>query len=291
MRKITALILSLFAGGVAVMAQEIPDSIENMQKTDSVATAIEDVAPKGTRPSQTIRNTTPVDVDDQKPRTVLHYYDKHGDPLKEPVRFLATLDTVTKVKEKSIYPLFNGVDVGINFGDLIFMAFGQQYKSFDVWADVSLYNRFFPVVEAGVGMANSTPDNNNYTYHVSPSFYAKVGLNYNFLYKSSPDYQLFLGVRAAYSRFSYELRDVTINSSYWGESQNLNITGLNSHALWGEAVLGIKVKIVSRFSLGWTVRYHYKFWEKNSSESASWYIPGYGSDTPITFTVSAIWRF
>jgi hypothetical protein len=287
MRKFTALIIASFVA-VSVTAQDIPDTQET---ADSVASAIEAVTAPTVKPGSTVRNTTPVDVDDQKPRTVMHYYDKHGDPLKEPVRFLATLDTVTKVKEKAIYPLYNGVEVGVNFGDLIFMAFGQEYKSFDIWANVSLHNRFFPTVEAGVGMANCTPDNNNYTYYVSPSFYTKIGLDYNFLYKKTPDYQLFLGVRAGYSRFSYELRDVTINSSYWGESQTLNLTGLNASALWGEALLGIKVKIVSRFSLGWSVRYHFKFWEKNTSESSTWYIPGYGSSTPITFTVSAIWRF
>lgn len=76
---------------------------------------------------------TPVDIDEDKPRTVLHYYDKHGEPLDEPVIFLAALDTVRKIKPKPIYPAYNGLNVGINFGDLIFMAFGQRYGSFDLW--------------------------------------------------------------------------------------------------------------------------------------------------------------
>ena len=45
------------------------------------------------------KKITPVDTDPTKPpQPVLHYYDKHGNPLEEPVLFLADLDTVTNVK-------------------------------------------------------------------------------------------------------------------------------------------------------------------------------------------------
>ena len=89
------------------VAIEMPDSIEHHEVR------------KLPRPNRTI---TPVDIDDDKPQTVLHYYDKHGDPRPEPVMFLATLDTVVAPKSKPGYPLYNGVSVGVNFADAIFMA-------------------------------------------------------------------------------------------------------------------------------------------------------------------------
>ena len=232
---------------------------------------------------------TPVDVDDDAPRVVLHYYDRHGNQLQEPVRFLATLDTVKEARPGPTYPLYNGASVGINFGDAIMMAFGQKYASFDLHADVSLHNWFFPTVEAGLGFARSKPDHGNFTYRTSPSFYLKAGLNYNFLYKSNPDYQLFLGLRAGFSRFSYSAEDITISDSYWQENQQLSLNGLHSTAFWGEALIGLKVKISGRFSWGWSMRVHTPFSVSRDRYSKPWFIPGYGgTDSPLAVSVSAI---
>lgn len=232
---------------------------------------------------------TPVDIDEDKPRTVLHYYDKHGEPLDEPVIFLAALDTVRKIKPKPIYPAYNGLNVGINFGDLIFMAFGQRYGSFDLWADVSLWNWIFPVVECGIGYADATPDKQNFTYKVDPSFYAKIGLNYNFLYKSNPDYQVYIGLRAGFSKFNYSLRDVTIGSDFWNESLQIDIDGLKAVSWYGEALAGIQVKIVGGFSLGWSARWHFKFNTPSDRGNKPWFVPGYGGSFPLSVSVSAIW--
>lgn len=233
--------------------------------------------------------TSPVDIDDEKPRMVLHYYDQHGEPLNEPVLFLAALDTVQKAKSKPFYPIYNGMNFGVNFGDLVFMAFGQKHASFDIWANVSLHNWFFPTLECGLGYANDTPANENFTYKTRPSFYAKVGLNYNFLYKSNPDYQVFLGVRGGFSQFSYDLTNVTINSDYWGESQNLQLKGLKSTSLYGEVLAGLQVKIVGGFSLGWNLRWHMLFHASQDGANKPWFIPGYGGSSPFTMNISAIW--
>lgn len=202
-------------------------------------TVVDEILPDSTTLTQRAHagpKTTPVDVDDNKPRVIMHYYDKHGNPLNEPVMFLASLDTVTKVKSKPVYPTYNGVNVGLNFGDLIFMAFGQKHASFDVWANVSLWNWLFPTLECGLGYINDTPDKMNYTYKSGPSMYAKIGFNYNFLYKSNPAYQFFVGFRAGFSNFKYDVTDIRINSEYWEESQNLSLTGLKSTCWYGEVL-------------------------------------------------------
>lgn len=248
--------------------------------TDSIA------APPSRRPP---RKVTPVDIDENKPQTVLHFYDKHGNPLDEPVLFLATLDTVTKAKSKPVYPIYNGLSIGLNFGDLIMKAAGQSYGSYDVWADVSLHNWFFPVLEAGLGFADSSPKNSNFTYRTNPSFYCKLGINYNFLYKSSPDYQLYFGLRGGFSSFSYDVDNIDISNSYWGETDRFSLKGLHATAIYGEALMGIKVKIYKHFSLGWNIRYHMKFKVSDKSLSTPWFIPGYGASSPLSIAVSAIY--
>lgn len=238
------------------------------------------------------KKITPVDNDPAKPRQpVLHYYDKHGNPLDEPVLFLADLDTVTKVKSGPVYPLLQSASVGVNFFDGIMLLAGQKHASFDLSASLSLHNWFEPVVELGVGFADNRPEDGNYHYKGKPSLYGKLGLNYNFLYKSNPDYQVYFGLRGAYSSFRYDITDITVNSSYWGESNRFSITGQKAHAIYGEVLGGIKVKIWKDLSMGWSVRYRFKFKSTDGSNSSPWFIPGYGTDTPLSATFSMFYTF
>ena len=238
------------------------------------------------------KKVTPVDVDDKKPpQPVLHYYDKHGNELKEPVLFLAELDTVGKANSGPKYPLYNGVSFGLNFGDAVLALTGQRHYSFDLWADVSLHNWFFPIVEAGIGFADYKPEDGNYHYISKPSPYIKAGLNYNFLYKSNPDYQIFLGLRAGWSSFRYDITDISINSDYWSETSHPEIKGQKASAFYGEALVGLKVKIAGNFSFGWTGRYRIMFHKTKGSNSTPWFIPGYGTGSPLNITFSAIYTF
>lgn len=267
---------------IAVNAtREEPDSVAEITTVQTSGDVM------NAEPDRRIPQSTPVDIDDNKPRVVMHYYDKHGDLLDEPVMFLATLDTVTKPKSKPIYPTYNGIDVGINFGEAILLAFGQKHAGFDANVAVSLWNWLFPVVECGVGYALDTPKNQNYSYRTSPAVYTKLGFNYNFLYKSSPDYRLYVGFRAGYSHFTYDVTDITIKSDYWQQTQNFSLRGLKCDAWYGEALAGLHVKIVKNFALGWSVRWRFPFHVSRDSGSKPWYIPGYGTSS-FGFTASAI---
>lgn len=224
------------------------------------------------------KKITPVDNDPNKPaQPTLHYYDKHGNPLEEPVLFMAELDTVTSVKPKPVYPLLYSASVGFNFFDGVMTLFGQSHSSYDVQASVSLHNWFEPVLELGIGYADNHPETSNFRYKGKPSFYGKVGINYNFMYKSNPDYQVYLGLRLGYSKFKYDITDVTINSNYWGQSNQFSIQDQNASSFYGQAVAGLKVKIWKWFSLGWNIRYGFKIKQSNGSNSNPWFVPGYGT--------------
>lgn len=236
------------------------------------------------------KKITPVDNDPTKPRQpVLHYYDKHGNPLEEPVLFLADLDTVKSARPGPVYPLLQSVSVGFNFFDAVMMAAGQKHASLDLWASLSLHNWFEPVVELGVGFADNRPEEGNFRYKGKPSFYGKIGMNYNFLYKSSPDYQVHFGLRGGYSSFSYDITDITVNSPYWDQTQSASILGQKAHALYGEVLGGIKVKIWKGVSMGWDFRYRFKFNSSKGSNSDPWFIPGYGTTSAISASFSLIY--
>lgn len=196
-------------------------------------------------------------------------------------------DTVKKVNVK--YPLFHSVTIGVNVWDLALRALGQSYGGSDVSAELNLFNRIMPVVEFGMGSANNSPKEGNFTYKGKMSMYGKIGVNYNFLFNGNPDYILYAGLRFGYSNFKYDISNITINSGYWGETSNIDILDQKSYATWGEALLGLRVKIYKDFSMGWAFRYHSIFKYKKNPNSNPWYIPGFGPRTQsitASFTLS-----
>lgn len=236
---------------------------------------------------------TPVEIDRDKPtQPVLHYYDKHGEPLETPVRFLAELDTVKNVMSGPKYPLFSGVTVGVNFFDALMMIFGQKRANFNLAASCSLWNWVFPTVEAGVGFSNSHPDEGRTYFKVKPSAFVKFGFDYNFLYKSTPDYKVMAGVRFCYSGFSYDIPVISPGSRYYTSADITGVYGLTARCWYAEFLGAIEVKIYKGFSMGWSFRYDVNMKNRYSDpDYPAWFIPGRNGSTAIAATFSAIWRF
>lgn len=232
---------------------------------------------------------SPVESDDAAPvQPTLHYYDKHGNKLDKPVLYLAELDTVTTVRPKSPYPLYCGVTLGANFTDAVMGLIGQSHSSYDLSATVSLHNWFFPVVEAGMGWGHHTENNDLFKVKAKPGMYAKVGMNYNFLYKSDPEYMAYIGLRFGMAQCKWDKTDIKStdeegNMTYLPDEMNQCCT-----SVFGEVLAGLKVKIAGPFALGWNIRYRLGL--HNSGGKSPWFVPGYGTG-PLGFTFNAYWTF
>lgn len=223
------------------------------------------------------RFVTPVTV--KTNRTLLP---RKGEKLQYIERDSLTLDSLRRDSISKIYPRYpkiTDLTLGVNVGDAVAKLFGQGYSSFDFSASVNMWNRLSPIVELGLGWANATPDGLNYTYKGKLAPYAKIGANYNLMFKSHPDYQFFVGARVGYSTFKYDLLNVTLTDGYWGETQVVDIKDQKSHALWGEIVAGLKVKLWGSISAGWTLKYHNVFSYRKNVNGDPWFVPGYGSRT------------
>lgn len=175
------------------------------------------------------------------------------------------------------YPRWTALSVGVDLWDPVMRLFGQKYGVVGFWANVSVYNRFFPTFEMGLGMAKDTPADMNYTYRTPMSPYFKIGCDYNFLFNSNSDYKFFAGLRYGFAPFKWEVSDITLNSGYWGESTALVIPSQNGTAGWLEFCLGLQVRLWSNISAGWTLRYHSILHESKNVHGEPWYIPGYGA--------------
>ena len=100
---------------------------------------------------------------------------------------------------------------------------------------------------------------------------------------------LFVGLRYGLSVAKYDIRNVSINSSYWDDQQTgLTINGGRSVAHWGEILLGLQMNAYRGFMIGWSVRYKILFAASQNGNAKPWIIPGFGKrNNPlgVTFTV------
>lgn len=181
------------------------------------------------------------------------------------------------VVPKMIYPLFKDVTVGVDIWDPVMRLFGQSYGLIEFSGEVNLHNRYIPVVEVGLGTARNTPDDNNYTYRTPLTPYFRIGMNYNFLYNSNPDYMAYAGIRYGFTPFKYEVTDITLKDPYWGENVAFGIPSQNMTAGYLDLMFGIRVKIAGNISMGWAFKFHKLLHESDCQYGKPWYIPGFGS--------------
>jgi len=188
------------------------------------------------------------------------------------------IDSTTLIKHpKMKYPLIMDASVGADIWNPAMRAFGQKHGLIGFWADVNMHNRYFPTFEFGLGQAKNTPAAHNFTYSSPMSVYFKLGLDYNFLYNSNPDYKWFVGMRYGFSPFKWSLPEVTAPSGYWGDTPTYALPDQSVTAGWLEFHLGLRVRLWKNISAGWRVIFHSIMHETKNDHGKPWYIPGYGT--------------
>lgn len=188
----------------------------------------------------------------------------------------AMKDSINNEKAVNKEDVFGGMLLSADISAPIMNLFGVQYGSYEVALEVDLLHRFFPVLEVGVGHANYTPEDNNYTFSCNKSFYGRLGLNYNFLYKNGSKSFITVGARYALSSFSYSWQNITLNDSYWGTEYITNTPEQNAFAHWAEIVVGLRVQVYKNFYMGFTGRYRFLVGCDESEYGAPYFIPGFG---------------
>jgi len=178
---------------------------------------------------------------------------------------------------KMKFPLLTGVNVGVDIWDPAMRLFGQKYGLVGFSADVGLHNRYFPAFEMGLGMARRTPSGQNYTYRSPLSVYFKVGMDYNFLFNSNPDYKWFVGARYGFAPFSWAVDGITLSDGYWGTAPAFDIPSQTATAGWAELCMGLRIRLWGNFHAGWMIRFHALLHESKSPHGEPWYIPGFGA--------------
>lgn len=280
-----AIPVMLFLAVAAVVVAQNPASKRRMTPVENQATKTQNI-------NQALTDTAR--IKEARIARSTHFHDEQGRTIYVDTvtgeQWMDSTAMLPVVKMK--YPLLFSASAGIDIWDPLMRAFGQDYGLVGAWAELSMHNRYNAVFEIGAGQAKHSPEDNNYTYRSPASLYFKLGINYNFLYNSSPDYQFYAGLRYGFSPFSYSIDDITVDVPYWDESARFSIPSQNATAGWLELVAGLRVKIWGPISAGWSFKYHKILHESKAAYGKPWYIPGYGSrGSNITGSFSISYTF
>lgn len=224
---------------------------------------------------------------------------KEYDFLRAPVSPPISEEAKRKMRKLAAdtIPFFNGVYLGLDIVGMASSLFGSDTKSVEVQADVNLKNRFFPVLEIGYSQTEAESDYG--TYYKTQAPYFRLGLNYKMKYRNTSESHLFLGVRYAFSFFTYDVESIELSDPIWGGSTNPNLEddiwggsvafrlkGESSSAHWMEFLGGIRVQVWKQFLIGWTIRYKQRFSLGKGEFSEPAFIPGFGESKKNQFGVT-----
>jgi len=197
-----------------------------------------------------------------------------------------------------VYPLYNGISVGVDIFGIGNKVLGGDYLSTEVSVEANFKNRFFPIAEIGYGTTNTTSDTGILYKGSSPYF--KLGMNYNTMYKKDNKGYLYVGVRYAFSPLSFDVKSVGEDGNnpnqddhIWKETlPGFDQKGLKANMHWFEFLLGVNVHIYKQLHMGWTIRMKYRLKKATNEHGNPWYVPGFGNydSSRMGLTYSIIYK-
>ena len=148
-----------------------------------------------------------------------------------------------------------------------------KIQSYEVAANVRLAKRFYPTVEAGYALAECGADGG---YHKGHGGFGRLGMDLAVIKKGETENNMLIGLRLGGAYQHYDLTNVKIHSTYWGEVRH-NFCDQQRFDCWGEFVAGSQVQIYKGFQMGWYIRMKLLF-TRNAKEGSvmPYYIPGLG---------------
>jgi hypothetical protein len=195
------------------------------------------------------------------------------------------------VQPKDTIPTFRGVAVSVDLvgaGERLFGSYGQYEGALRV----NLKDKYFPIIELGLGSADEEDVSTRLHYKTSAP-YGRIGIDFNVLKNVHDDYRLYLGGRYAFTSFKYDIFSPGLTDPVWGDHVDYNYPDNSASYHWLEFVGGIDAKIWKFFRLGWSVRYRRRLFHTEQEIGEPWYIPGFGkaSNSRLGASFNVIFEF
>lgn len=182
---------------------------------------------------------------------------------------------VAEAKESHRPHFLNGIAVGADILGPVLKVANNDWTQLEAFVRLNLFEKYFPIFELGLGEGDHEGQELDNHFKVRAPYF-RIGCDYNMIKKHEGN-RLFLGLRYGFSTYSYDVDSPTpLTDPHWGESRPFSEHGLDGHAHWAEAVIGLETRLVSIVSVGWDMRFKLKISQKYSDIGMPWYIPGYG---------------
>ena len=171
-------------------------------------------------------------------------------------------------------PLFCGFAVSADLVGPVQMLIGD-YGQYEAALRINLKDRYFPIVELGIGKADHDDDVTNIKYKTSAPYF-KIGADFNLLKNKHDVYRLYAGARYAFTSYKYDLSHPGMEDPVWGNTAPYEAEGVKCSCQWLEAVIGVDAKMFGPVHLGWSLRYRSRLSHDDGALGNSWYVPGFG---------------
>ena len=199
-----------------------------------------------------------------------------------PTSVMAQVETVNvplTEEEWKKTPWYQGVYIGADIYGLASKFFGNEMTSTEISAELNIKNRYYPIVEIGYGMTDTTDEETDIHFKTSAPYF-RVGMGYNVFYKKPylPG-EFLVGLRYGFTAFSYDVKAPDMTDPTWGTpTLPFEYNGEKSNVSWLELSLGLKSNIYKNFYMGLALRYRSRISMKKNEHTEPCYIPGYGKN-------------
>lgn len=171
-------------------------------------------------------------------------------------------------------PLLAGVSVSANLAGAFLKTFTSS-GTYEAALRLNFRNKYFPIVELGLGSANQTSETTQLHYQTSAPF-GRIGLDYNLKRDKLSKNRVFVGARYGFSAFNYDLSGTPVQDTHWKTERPFQFRSISDNVHWGELVFGLETSLWRFVHLGWSVRYQMRLYEHNTEIGRAWHVPGFG---------------
>ncbi len=165
----------------------------------------------------------------------------------------------------------------------VMKAVGARYDQLECAARLNFRDHYFPIAELGIGESDREGQKNNNHFKTRAPYF-RIGIDCNVNKKHNGN-RTFIGLRYAFSRFSYDFRDPDFGDPVWQGAGNegLALDGQKARMQWLEVCAGFETKLWSFIRLGWTLRFKIPTHEGFPVYGDPCYTPGFGKNGGTTW--------
>ena len=171
-------------------------------------------------------------------------------------------------------PFFRGFQVKADMVGLV-QKMMSDYGQYEAGVRVNLKDKYFPVIDLGLGKADHTDIIMQTSYDTSAP-YGKIGMDFNIMKNKHDIYRVLIGIRYAYTSFKFNVEHADLTDPVWGGTTPFVGHDIKANFHWAELLAGVDAKIWGPLHLGWSVRYKRRLKYDNGDLGNVWYVPGFG---------------